>query len=98
VPKWRGTGYYYSRFRPGVGVLGFVTFVANKDSPHATKTVLVFLGLLTSLLQHMVHRMNYSRDLARIETITREARTAAWGNKLIPGDGQKKVPYLHNPV
>jgi len=39
----------------------------------------------------MVHRMNYSRDLARIETITREARTAAWGNKLIPGDGQKKV-------
>jgi len=26
VPKWRGTGYYYSRFRPGLGVspiLGF---------------------------------------------------------------------------
>ena len=20
VPKWRGTGYYYSRFRPGIGV------------------------------------------------------------------------------
>jgi DnaJ family protein C protein 1 len=20
VPKWRGTGYYYARFRPGVGV------------------------------------------------------------------------------
>ena len=20
VPKWRGTGYYYSRFRPGLGV------------------------------------------------------------------------------
>lgn len=22
VPKWRGTGYYYSRFRPGLGVGG----------------------------------------------------------------------------
>lgn len=20
VPRWRGTGYYYSRFRPGLGV------------------------------------------------------------------------------
>lgn len=20
VPKWRGTGYYYERFRPGLGV------------------------------------------------------------------------------
>ena len=20
VPKWRGTGYYYARFRPGLGV------------------------------------------------------------------------------
>jgi hypothetical protein len=20
VPKWRGTGYYYSRYRPGLGV------------------------------------------------------------------------------
>ena len=23
VPKWRGTGYYYSRFRPGLGVIAF---------------------------------------------------------------------------
>ena len=23
VPKWRGTGYYYSRFRPGLGVSSF---------------------------------------------------------------------------
>ena len=22
VPKWRGTGYYYTRFRPGIGVSG----------------------------------------------------------------------------
>ncbi|KIM25245.1 hypothetical protein M408DRAFT_331342 [Serendipita vermifera MAFF 305830] len=28
VPKWRGTGYYYSRFRPGLGtVLVFLTFL-----------------------------------------------------------------------
>jgi hypothetical protein len=24
VPKWRGTGYYYSRFRPGLGVSFFL--------------------------------------------------------------------------
>ncbi len=24
VPVWRGTGYYYSRFRPGLGVSGLL--------------------------------------------------------------------------
>ncbi len=26
VPRWRGTGYYYSRFRPGLGVRRQFTF------------------------------------------------------------------------
>jgi len=73
VPKWRGTGYYYARFRPGVG------------------TVLVFLALLTSSLQFMVQKMNYNRDLKRVESIIREAKRAAWGNSPVPGVGQKKV-------
>ncbi|KAK0490905.1 DnaJ-domain-containing protein [Armillaria novae-zelandiae] len=31
VPKWRGTGYYYSRFRPGLGsVLVFLTVLTSK--------------------------------------------------------------------
>ncbi|PCH41045.1 DnaJ-domain-containing protein [Wolfiporia cocos MD-104 SS10] len=73
VPKWRGTGYYYSRFRPGLG------------------TVLIFLVLLTSVLQYVVQSINYKRDLARIETIVGLARSAAWGSKLTPLEGQKKV-------
>ncbi|KIY74026.1 DnaJ-domain-containing protein [Cylindrobasidium torrendii FP15055 ss-10] len=73
VPKWRGTGYYYSRFRPGLG------------------SVSVFLVLLTSGLQYIVQSMNYKRDLARIERISQDARLAAWGPKLIPIDGQRKV-------
>jgi len=73
VPKWRGTGYYYARFRPGVG------------------TVITFLILLTTGLQYMVQRLNYTKDLGRIERIRQDARTAAWGNRLVPPEGQKKV-------
>ncbi|EAU84840.1 hypothetical protein CC1G_00359 [Coprinopsis cinerea okayama7 len=73
VPKWRGTGYYYSRFRPGLG------------------TVLIFLVILTSSLQYLVQNLNYKRDLARIETITSKAKAVAWGPKLVPLTGQRKV-------
>ncbi|KAH7105544.1 DnaJ-domain-containing protein [Auriculariales sp. MPI-PUGE-AT-0066] len=72
-PRWRGTGYYYSRFRPGV------------------VTVLAFLTLITAGLQHMVHRMNYSRDVARVERIITAARRAAWGPKLVRVEGRRKV-------
>ncbi|KIK68051.1 hypothetical protein GYMLUDRAFT_806096 [Collybiopsis luxurians FD-317 M1] len=73
VPKWRGTGYYYSRFRP---TLSFV---------------LVFLVMLSSGLQYFIQRLNYRRDLKRIEEVVREARLAAWGPKMIPIEGQRKV-------
>lgn len=35
VPKWRGTGYYYSRFRPGVGVR---TYFRLPYDPHTLIT------------------------------------------------------------
>ncbi|KAF7793655.1 hypothetical protein EIP86_004770 [Pleurotus ostreatoroseus] len=73
VPRWRGTGYYYSRFRPGLG------------------TVLVFLTILSSGLQYLVQRINYKRDLARVEAVVSQARAAAWGNRLTPVEGQRKV-------
>lgn len=73
VPKWRGTGYYYARFRPGLG------------------SVLVFLTVLTSSLQYIIQKMNYRRDLERIERIRQDARLAAWGPKMIPIEGQRKV-------
>ncbi|KAI1795210.1 DnaJ-domain-containing protein [Ganoderma leucocontextum] len=73
VPVWRGTGYYYSRFRPGLG------------------SVLTFLVIMTSGLQYLVQKMNYNRDLKRIEEIVEQARIAAWGSKLNPVEGQRKV-------
>ncbi|KAG6873763.1 hypothetical protein C0995_011582 [Termitomyces sp. Mi166 len=73
VPKWRGTGYYYSRFRPGLG------------------TVLMFLIILTSGLHLLVQKMNYKRDLERIDKIRQQAKAAAWGPKGIPLEGQRKV-------
>jgi len=73
VPKWRGTGYYYSRFRPGLG------------------TVLTFLTVLTSGLQYLVQSINYKRDLRRVEQTIRGARLAAWGQKMEPLQGKRKV-------
>ncbi|KAF8605528.1 DnaJ-domain-containing protein [Ceratobasidium sp. AG-I] len=73
VPKWRGTGYYYSRFRPGLG------------------TVLTFLTLLTCVLQYFVQRMNYTRDLARVQDLVARAKLAAWGPRLVPVEGSRKV-------
>ena len=89
VPKWRGTDYYYSRFRPGLGVsilsIIFQLFLTSN------KAVLSFLVFLTSLLQYVVQRINHNKDLARIELILVRARKAAWGPKLIPVNGQRKV-------
>ncbi|KAF8195803.1 DnaJ domain-containing protein [Mycena galopus ATCC 62051] len=73
VPVWRGTGYYYSRFRPGLG------------------SVLVFLVLVTSGFHHIVQHINYRNDLKRVERFVKEAQLAAWGPKLIPIEGQRKV-------
>jgi len=39
----------------------------------------------------MVQRINHKKDLARIELILVRARKAAWGPKLIPTGGQRKV-------
>ncbi|KAJ7908269.1 DnaJ domain-containing protein [Mycena leptocephala] len=73
VPTWRGTGYYYSRFRPGLG------------------SVFVFLILVTSGFHYIVQHMNYRTDLKRIERFVKQAQLAAWGPKLIPIEGQRKV-------
>jgi len=73
VPRWRGTGYYYARFRPGLG------------------TVLVFLTLLSTGLHYVIQRLNYKRDLARVEHILSQAKQAAWGPKMVPTGGRRKV-------
>lgn len=53
--------------------------------------MLVFLTIFTSGLQLLLQKINYKKDLTRIDLITRRARRAAWGNKLIPLTGQRKV-------
>ncbi|KAJ7682708.1 DnaJ domain-containing protein [Mycena polygramma] len=73
VPTWRGTGYYYSRFRPGLG------------------SVFVFLILVTSGFHYIVQHINYRNDSVRIERFVKEAQLAAWGPKLVPIEGQRKV-------
>jgi len=35
--------------------------------------------------------MNYKRDLKRIQRLTENAKLAAWGPKMIPLEGRKKV-------
>ncbi|KZP32971.1 DnaJ-domain-containing protein [Athelia psychrophila] len=80
VPRWRGTGYYYSRWRPGM------------------IEVSVFLISFTSLLQYIVQHMTYKIDIERIEKIIGEAKSAAWGPKMIPVQGSRKLKMtLANP-
>lgn len=58
-----GTGYYYARFRPGLG------------------SVLIFLALLTSGVQHGIATINRKRDLDRITRLAQQARSVAYGPK-----------------
>lgn len=53
--------------------------------------MLVFLTMLTSVLQYMVQSMNYKKDTARIEHVVREAKLNAWGQKMVPIEGRRKV-------
>lgn len=94
VPRWRGTGYYYSRFRPGLGVRRQSFFFYANILICAAQTVLVFLAVLSTGLHYVIQRINYKRDLARIEYIISQAKQAAWGPKLLPAGGRRKVGFL----
>ena len=63
-----------------------------------SQSVTVFLTILTSGLQYFVQRFNYKKDLNRIEFITRKAKAAAWGPKMVPIKGQRKVIFYLSMV
>lgn len=50
--------------------------------------------MLTSGLQYVIQRINYKRDLERIELIVSKAKSAAWGPKLVPLSGRRKVNFF----
>lgn len=58
------------------------------------QTVSTFLVLLTTGLQYMVQRLNHARDLERIERIRQDAKTTAWGDRLVHPESQKKVSVI----
>ena len=92
VPRWRGTGYYYSRYRPGLGVsCCYATVGFNMRTNNLCQFVSIFLIILSTTLQYVIQRINYRNDLARIDRFVAEARQAAWGPKLIPLEGRRKV-------
>ena len=95
VPRWRGTGYYYSRFRPGLGVRRQIIFYASILTWTA-QTVLVFLTVLSTGLHYVIQHMNYKRDLARVEHIIIQAKQAAWGPKMLPVGGRRKVESVRH--
>lgn len=53
--------------------------------------MLVFLVVLTSGLQYLIQGIKYKQDVVRIEKIVGDAKTAAWGNRNAPLEGQRKV-------
>lgn len=58
------------------------------------QSVFVFLVILSSGVHYVVQRINYRRDLARIERFVSEARSAAWGPRMVPLEGKRKVRTL----
>lgn len=68
------------------------------NSIPSVQSVLAFLIILTSGLQLLVQRINYKRDLERIEKVRGEARSAAWGPKLVPNVGKRKVSHAELSV
>lgn len=55
------------------------------------QTVLIFLALLTSALQNVVHRLNHKKEVERVQRFMLLARKAAWGPKLVKNNGSRKV-------
>ena len=59
-----------------------------------TQTVFTFLVILTTGLHYIVQHINFKRDLTRIEHILGQAKLVAWGPKMIPSSGRRKVGLL----
>jgi DnaJ family protein C protein 1 len=60
--------------------------------------VLLFLTILTSGLQYLIQLINYRRDLGRVERIMEDARLAAWGPKMNPVEGKRKVSRVRSHI
>jgi hypothetical protein len=54
-------------------------------------TVLIFLIILTSGIQHIIQRYNRTRDLGRIERFIRLGKATAYGPKGLVVEGKRKV-------
>ena len=92
-----GSGYVHvSASWPSSRIHRFHLPIANhrKNYRAGTQTVSTFLVLLTTGLQYMVQRLNYAKDLERIERIRQDAKTTAWGNRLVAPEGQKKASAI----
>lgn len=68
--------------------------VMNDWLTAGVQMVLVFLVILTSGLQFLVQKVNYRRDLEKVRQTMRDARLAAWGPKMVPLEGKRKVSYF----
>jgi hypothetical protein len=60
--------------------------------------VSIFLILVTSGFHYTVQHITYRTDLQRVQRFIKEAQLAAWGPKLIPIEGQRKVRFLLNGI
>lgn len=85
----------------GLGYASLLRLQIHVPTVPYPQTVLIFLALLTSLLQNVVHRLNHKREVERVRKFMLLARKAAWGPKLVKNDAPRKVrvniagnPYL----
>jgi DnaJ family protein C protein 1 len=60
--------------------------------------VLAFLVLITSGMHYLVQGVAYRRDTARVAELVGAAKAAAWGPRLVPVDGRRKVRVPLGPA
>lgn len=86
-----GNGLLLLKVSSGFGGASGIIKNLIANSIYVLQTVSLFLIIISSILQYVIQGINYKSDSKRVQHIIKEARLAAWGAKLVPVPGQRKV-------
>ncbi|KAG5290205.1 DnaJ domain-containing protein [Histoplasma ohiense] len=93
-PKWKGTGYYYSRFRPGLGSVLFGLFVTFGGAAHYGALVLSWKRQREFVDRYIRHARRAAwgdelgvKGIAGLGELNGSAAASGAGSGADPGDG-----------
>ena len=96
-PRWKGTGYYYSRFRPGLGTVLFGLFVAFGGAAHYAALVLSWKRQVEFVERYIKHarRAAWGDELG-IRGVGLDAATAGTSSSVPGPDASEDAPVVMN--